>query len=192
MVGLVLGPVGAAATLVALALAWAYSAPPFRLKQNGWIGNAAVGLSYEGLAWITGAAVVLAPTTPAPPTLLLATAYSLGAHGIMTLNDFKSIPGDTRLGIASLPATLGPHRAARVACATMLGPQLAVLVSLWLWGADGYAVALGLVLGLQLPLMRRFVAEPAALATWYSAVGVPVYVTGMMVSAIALRALGAA
>ena len=31
------------AAVVGLALAWAYSAPPMRLKQNGWWGNSAVG-----------------------------------------------------------------------------------------------------------------------------------------------------
>jgi chlorophyll synthase len=44
------------ATVVGLVLAWAYSAPPLRLKENGWWGNAAVGFCYEGLAWFTGAA----------------------------------------------------------------------------------------------------------------------------------------
>ena len=41
-----------------LALAWLYSAPPIRLKQNGWWGNAACAACYEGLPWITGAAVM--------------------------------------------------------------------------------------------------------------------------------------
>ena len=41
-----------------LALAWVYSAPPVRLKRNGWWGNAAVALCYEGLPWFTGAAVM--------------------------------------------------------------------------------------------------------------------------------------
>jgi chlorophyll synthase len=36
-------------------LAWAYSAPPLRLKQNGWWGNTACAVCYEGLAWVTGA-----------------------------------------------------------------------------------------------------------------------------------------
>jgi chlorophyll synthase len=44
------------AAILGLFLAWAYSAPPLRLKQNGWWGNAACGFSYEGLAWVTGAA----------------------------------------------------------------------------------------------------------------------------------------
>ena len=32
-----------AAAIVGLVLAWAYSAPPLRLKRNGWMGNAAGG-----------------------------------------------------------------------------------------------------------------------------------------------------
>ena len=54
----VLGVWGFAAAVFGLALAWAYSAPPIRLKQNGWWGNAACGLCYEGLPWFTGAAVM--------------------------------------------------------------------------------------------------------------------------------------
>ena len=45
-----LGPWGFAAAVVGLALAWAYSAPPLRLKHNGWWGNAACAACYEGLA----------------------------------------------------------------------------------------------------------------------------------------------
>ena len=39
--------------------------------------------------------------------------YSVGAHGIMTLNDFKSVEGDRRMGIGSLPVRLGVERAAQ-------------------------------------------------------------------------------
>ncbi|MEJ2504482.1 MAG: (bacterio)chlorophyll synthase, partial [Gemmatimonadota bacterium] len=102
-----LGPWGFGATGVALVLAWAYSAPPVRLKRNGWWGNAAVGFSYEGLAWVTGAAVATGGGFPGWPSLVLAVLYSGGAHGIMTLNDFKSMEGDRRHGIGSLPVRLG-------------------------------------------------------------------------------------
>ena len=81
-----------AATLVGLACAWAYSAPPFRLKASGWAGPAIVGFSYEGLSWFTGASV-MAGALPATPILIVLVLYSLGAHGIMTLNDFKSSGG---------------------------------------------------------------------------------------------------
>ncbi len=48
-----------------------------------------------------------------------AVLYAIGAHGIMTLNDFKALKGDTALGIRSLPAQLGPNKAARIACWVM-------------------------------------------------------------------------
>ena len=54
------GTWGFAAAVAGLALAWAYSAPPLRLKQNGWWGNSAVAACYEGLPWFTGAAVMAA------------------------------------------------------------------------------------------------------------------------------------
>ncbi|MDU0956105.1 MAG: (bacterio)chlorophyll synthase, partial [Bradyrhizobium sp.] len=59
-VATLLGTWGFAAAALGLALAWAYSAPPIRLKQNGWWGNSAVGLCYEGLPWITAAAIMSA------------------------------------------------------------------------------------------------------------------------------------
>ncbi|MDZ7631654.1 MAG: UbiA family prenyltransferase [Gemmatimonadaceae bacterium] len=108
---------------IAVALSWAYSAPPLRLKADGWFGNAAVGLTYEGLAWITGA-VVLLGTWPDPRVITLALLYSVGAHGIMTLNDFKAIEGDRQLGVWSLPVQLGPARAAKLAGIVILLPQV--------------------------------------------------------------------
>jgi len=55
---LILGVWIFAAAVVGVALAWAYSAPPFRLKRSGWWGPASVGFSYEGLSWFTGAAII--------------------------------------------------------------------------------------------------------------------------------------
>ncbi|MGD8274778.1 MAG: UbiA family prenyltransferase, partial [Thiohalocapsa sp.] len=63
------------ATVVGLIFAWIYSAPPLRLKNNGWYGNAAVGFSYETLAWITGAAVMLGGAMPDERILWLAFLY---------------------------------------------------------------------------------------------------------------------
>ena len=42
----------------------------------------------------------------------------------MTLNDFKSVAGDRRMGIDSLPVLLGVGRAAQIACLFMALPQL--------------------------------------------------------------------
>jgi chlorophyll synthase len=184
-----LGTWGFWACAVGLVLAWAYSAPPFRLKQNGWWGNAACALSYEGLAWVTGGAVMLGGALPEQKSLVLALLYSAGAHGIMTLNDFKSVEGDTQMGIKSLPVQLGMTTAAKTACAFMLLPQAIVVTLLLTWGAQWHAMAVfGLGLA-QLPLMRTFVANPKDKALMLSAFGVPLYVSGMMVSAWALHTL---
>jgi chlorophyll synthase len=188
LVATVLGPVGFVAALAGLALAWAYSAPPIRLKRNGWWGNAACALCYEGLAWATGAAVMAAGALPSGRSLALAALYSIGAHGIMTLNDFKSIEGDRRMGIASLPVQLGVVGAARAACLIMALPQLVVIGLLLMWGAVGHAVGVSALLAVQLGLMARFLASPSERATWYSALGVNFFVIGMLVSAFALRA----
>jgi len=172
-----LGWVGFAAAVFGLLLAWAYSAPPLRLKMNGWWGNSACALCYEGLAWVTGAAV-----------MAMGQLYSVGAHGIMTLNDFKSIEGDRQMGIGSLPVRLGVMGAARAACAIMAAPQFVVIGLLFSWGRTWHGLGVVALLLLQLAMMKRFLAQPRERATWYSANGVTLYVLGMLLSAFALRA----
>ena len=191
LVATTLGTWGFAAGAAGLALAWAYSAPPLRLKRNGWWGNAACGLCYEGLAWVTGAAVMAGGAMPDGRSLALAALYSAGAHGIMTLNDFKSVEGDQRMGVASLPVQLGVQGAARAACLFMLVPQFVVVLLLIFWGAPVHAVAVLGLMGLQALLMDYFMDKPTERALLYSGFGVPLFVAGMMVSAFALRTLGA-
>jgi len=186
---LALGPWGLAAATLGLVLAWAYSAPPLRLKRNGWWGNAACGLCYEGLAWATGAVVMAGGALPDLRSLMLAALYSAGAHGIMTLNDFKSIAGDRQMGIASLPVQLGPRRAALAAVGTMVLAQALVVALLLDWGRPGHAAVVAVLTGVQLLMARRFVAAPVAQALWFSGLGVTLYVLGMLVSALALRSL---
>ena len=184
-----LGPWGFAASGLGLFLAWAYSAPPLRLKSNGWWGNSACALSYEGLAWVTGAAVMLGGAMPPEATVILALLFSLGAHGIMTLNDFKAVEGDAQMGVRSLPVQMGVTKAAWTACAFMLGAQWAVVALLMQWGMTNAALAVLMLSFAQLPLMFRFVQQPIERALSVSAFGVPLFVSGMMVSAWSLRGL---
>ena len=185
----VLGTWGFVAAIVGLVLAWAYSAPPIRLKQNGWWGNAACGLCYEGLPWFTGAAVMSA-SMPDWRIVLIALLYSIGAHGIMTLNDFKSVEGDRRMGIDSLPVLLGVGNAARFACVAMAIPQVAVVGLLLTWHLPFYAAAIGALLVGQLFLMAHFLKRPRERAPWYNGTGISCYVVGMLISAFALAAIG--
>jgi chlorophyll synthase len=189
LVALALGPWGFGAAALGLVLAWAYSMPPIRLKENGWWGNLACGLSYEGLAWITGAAVMAGGVFPETRSVVLALLYSLGAHGIMTLNDFKSIKGDAQMGVRSLPVQLGPQRAAFTACMVMAFAQMAVVVLLAFWQMPIHASAVFLLLIGQALLMAWFLKKPIERALYYSGFGVPLFVIGMMVSAFALRSL---
>ncbi len=170
-----------------LLLAWLYSAPPVRLKKNGWWGNSACALCYEGLAWITGGAVMIGGAMPHYRSFLLAFFYSVGAHGIMTLNDFKSIDGDRQMGINSLPVLLGSERAGEVACAVMAAPQVVVVGLLLFWGQPYFAIAILILLAIQLILMLRLLRSPRELAPWYNGTGITLYVAGMLVSAFALR-----
>ena len=189
-VGSYLGPIGFLATLLALVLAWFYSMPPMRFKNNGWLGNLACGVSYEGLAWITGATLLSGGALPSKPSLLLAGLYSASAHGIMTLNDFKAIEGDRQMGVRSLPVQLGAMKAAQVSAAFMLIPQVIVLALLLMWSKPIYAMVIGgLILG-QIVLLRDFLKRPIEKALFYSGFGVPILVSGMMVAAFAVNSMG--
>jgi len=185
-VGWQLGPWGFAATVVGVLAAWAYSAEPVRLKRSGWWGPGLVGLSYETLPWITGAAV-LSAGAPRVEVLGIALLYGLGAHGIMTLNDFKALEGDRQTGVNSLPVTLGPRRAAQVACLVMAAPQVIVIALLALWDRPVHALGVVVVLAAQFWAMRVMFKDPRAKAPWYNGTGVLLYVSGMMIAALALR-----
>jgi chlorophyll synthase len=189
-VGWLLGPWGFGATVVGVIAAWAYSAEPIRLKRSGWWGPGLVGLSYEGLPWFTGAAVLLA-AAPRVEIVLIALLYAFGAHGIMTLNDFKALEGDRQHGVRSLPVVLGPDVAARIACTVMALAQVLVIALLLIWGRPLHALAVGVLVLAQIAAMRVLFRDPKGKAPWYNGTGVVLYVTGMMVSAFALRTLEA-
>jgi chlorophyll synthase len=168
-----------------LALAVAYSAPPFRLKaRNGWLANAACAFAYEGFAWVAGAAAF---GHVSQGTIVLASLYSLGSHGLMTLNDFKSIEGDRKLGLRSIPAMLGIDGALKAAFTFIDVFQIAAIAYVaWhqAWIATGVMLALFLV---QLPMQRKMATDPAKLAPWYCASAIPPFVWGMLAAALATR-----
>jgi len=188
LAGALLGPWVLAATVVGLALSWAYSAPPLRLKRSGWLGPATTGFAYEGLAWFTGAAVVL-QALPDPRILVLAALFSLGAHGIMTLNDFKAVEGDRRSGIRTLPVQYGVRPAVLIACLVMVVPQLVVVALLFGWNLPIHAAIVASLLAVQVTCMFRLADDPEHYAPWFNATGVLLYVLGMLAAAIGVGSL---
>lgn len=194
----VLGEWVVVATAVGLILAWAYSAPPLRLKENGWFGNAAVAISYEGLAWFTGAAVMLG-AMPDMRIIILLLLYSAGAHGIMTLNDFKSIAGDKKMGVRTIPVQIGAHNAARLASVVMALPQVVVIALLFSWNLPTHALIISALLVVQVLLMFKYlmnrvqlILKPREMAAYYNGSGVTLYVLGMLTSALGIGSILAA
>lgn len=177
------------ASSVGMVLAWMYSAPPFRLKENGWLGATAVGFSYESLPWFTGAAV-LTVSFPDPKIMLLALAYGVGAFGILVTNDFKALEGDRKLGVKSVPVLLGVKPAAWLAVVVMILPQVVVVGALLFWGRPIHAAIIGAFIAAQIGLAASFVRDPRGRDVWFNATGIPLSVLGMMVAALAVRTLG--
>jgi chlorophyll synthase len=73
----------------------------------------------------------------------------------------------------------------------MLIPQLVVVCLLLIWGQYGYGLGVAGLVCVQAFLMVTFMRRPIEKATWYSAIGINFFVAGMMLSAFALRAMGA-
>jgi chlorophyll synthase len=168
-----------------LVLAFAYSAPPIRLKaRNGWLSNAACAFAYEGFAWLAGAAIFGPLTTG---TIVIATLFSLGAHGLMTLNDFKSYEGDRELGLRSIPVLLGVKGALRQALTFINLFQALAMAYVLSHGQWIEAVVMNILLVLQLPLQAKLARDPRRHAPWYCAAGIPLFCWSMCAAAIALR-----
>jgi chlorophyll/bacteriochlorophyll a synthase len=88
-----------------------------------------------------------------------------------------------------LPVTLGPEVAARIACTVMAMAQALVVCMLALWGKPWHAGAVLVLLLMQFAAMRVLFRDPKGKAPWYNGTGVLLYVTGMMISAFAVRGM---
>lgn len=188
LLALALGRTVALLVGVGLLFAILYSMKPIRAKRNGWFGNTLVAVSYEGLAWLAGHAI-FAPLAWTSPSVALAVLYSFGAHGIMTVNDFKSIAGDQQMGIRSIPVMYGKQRAAWMVVFTMAAAQLGVIALLVWWGSLIAAAVIGVLLLIQLVPFVRFVRDPEHNAVFFNATAIMLYVWGMLVAAIGVAGL---
>jgi chlorophyll synthase len=171
--------------IVGILLALAYSTPPLRLKaRNGWYANAACAFAYEGFAWVAGAAAFGGLTVG---SIVLASLFSLGAHGLMTLNDFKSLAGDRVLGLRSLPVMLGPRRALSAALVFIDLFQLLAVCYVLANGQWIEALVMHALLLVQLPMQFRLARDPAKNAPVYCASAIPPFCWSMLAAALAVR-----
>lgn len=165
-------------------LSYIYSAPPLKLKQNGWLGNYALGASYIALPWWAGHALFgdLNLTI-----ILLTLFYSLAGLGIAIVNDFKSVEGDRQLGLKSLPVMFGITTAAWI-CVFMIDVfQGGIAAYLMAIHQNLYAVLLILLIIPQITFQDMyFLRDPLENDVKYQASAQPFLVFGMLVTAIAL------
>ncbi|MEA5462124.1 chlorophyll synthase ChlG [Leptothoe sp. PORK10 BA2] len=175
--------------LTALALggslvSYIYSAPPLKLKQNGWLGNYALGASYIALPWWAGHALFgqLNPTV-----IVLTLLYSMAGLGIAVVNDFKSVEGDEALGLKSLPVMFGVGTAAWI-CVLMIDIfQAGMAVYLMVIHKNLYAVLLILMIIPQITFQDMyFLRDPLTNDVKYQASAQPFLVIGMLILGLAL------
>jgi len=166
-------------------MAYIYSAPPLKLKSEGWLGTYALGSSYIALPWWCGHAMFDAASI-SPQEIVLTILYSIAGLGIAIVNDFKSIEGDRALGMNSLPVAFGIDTAKWICVASIDLTQLGVAAYLWSIGEGFYATLLfGLVLP-QIFSQYSFLQDPVANDVKYQAAAQPFLVFGILTTALAV------
>ncbi|OMO85007.1 UbiA prenyltransferase family [Corchorus capsularis] len=164
-------------------LSYIYSAPPLKLKQNGWIGNFALGASYISLPWWAGQALF---GTLTPDIIVLTLLYSIAGLGIAIVNDFKSIEGDKALGLQSLPVAFGAETAKWICVGAIDITQISVAGYLLGAGKPYYALALlALIIPQVVFQFKYFLKDPVKYDVKYQASAQPFLVLGLLVTALA-------
>ncbi|GJQ08595.1 hypothetical protein GpartN1_g386.t1 [Galdieria partita] len=165
-------------------LAYIYSAPPLKLKRSGWIGNYALGASYISLPWWAGQSLF---GTLDYKVMLLTLLYSLAGLGIAVVNDFKSVEGDRKLGLRSIPVEFGIDSAKWIS--VFLIDTFQALIAAVLFSIHETSYACGVVACI-LPQMyfqyRLFLKDPLKYDVQYQASAQPFLVIGILITALAI------
>ncbi|GAA6618197.1 chlorophyll synthase ChlG [Scytonema sp. NUACC26] len=165
-------------------IAYIYSAPPLKLKQNGWFGGYALGASYIALPWCTGHALFGELNWK---IVVFTVVYSLAGLGIAIVNDFKSVEGDRQFGLKSLPVMFGVTTAAWI-CVVMIDVfQAGVVAYLVYLHENLYAAILVLLIIPQIVFQDMyFLRDPLKNDVKYQASAQPFLVLGMLVAGLAI------
>ncbi|KAG0568155.1 hypothetical protein M758_7G187500 [Ceratodon purpureus] len=164
-------------------LSYIYSAPPLKLKQSGWIGNYALGSSYISLPWWAGQALF---GTLSWDVVILTLLYSTAGLGIAIVNDFKSIEGDRKMGLQSLPVAFGIDTAKYICAASIDVTQLAVAGYILYEGKTYYGLGLLALIIPQIILQFKYLlVDPVKYDVKYQASAQPFFVFGLLLTALA-------
>ena len=164
-------------------ISYIYSAPPLKLKQEGWRGNYALGASYIALPWWAGQAVFGELSLD---VMVMTVLYSIAGLGIAIVNDFKSIEGDRQMGLMSLPVAFGVEKAKWICVGSIDATQLAVAGYLRLIGEVGYSnVLLALIFPQIFFQFKFFLPDPIKNDVKYQASAQPFLVFGLLTTGLA-------
>ena len=103
------------------------------------------------------------------------------------INDFKSVEGDSKLGLNSLPVIFGIKNASRISAGLIDVFQLAMVVVLILIGQNLASVILVLLVIPQITFQDMWLLrDPLKFDVKYQASAQPFLITGMLVTALAI------
>ncbi|RYH21426.1 chlorophyll synthase ChlG [archaeon] len=165
-------------------ISYIYSAPPLKLKATGWAGSFALGSSYISLPWLCGQAMFGELTWQ---VTLLTIFYSFAGLGIAIVNDFKSIEGDRKLGLQSLPVAFGVDKAKWLTVGMIDITQLLVAAFLFYIQEPTYSLALLALIAPQVFFqIKYFLPDPIKNDVKYQACAQPFLVLGILTTALAV------
>uniref|UniRef100_A0A7S2DQH6 Chlorophyll synthase n=1 Tax=Alexandrium andersonii TaxID=327968 RepID=A0A7S2DQH6_9DINO len=170
--------------VIGVLMAYIYSAPPLKLKQNWLSGCYALGSSYIALPWWAGQSTF---GQVSPEIIALTLWYSIAAIGIAIVNDFKSVEGDRKLGLSSAPVVFGIDTAKYMAPAFKDLVQLTIVAYLLYIGETTYAGVLFLLILPQAYFAKTlFFEDPIANDVKYQGFSLPFFSIGTIVAASAI------
>lgn len=132
-----------------------YSAPPLRVKRNGFWANITIAIPRGTLLCVAGWSTVKSVGYLEP--WWIGSIYGLYFLGAATTKDFSDIEGDRRTGCRTLPVIYGVRKASYLIAPFFVLPFLLIHVGVGAGILTGNRLALG-VLGTVLPLWGAYLA----------------------------------
>ena len=118
--------------------------------------------------------------------VVLTILYSIAGLGIAIVNDFKSIEGDSKMGMQSLPVAFGIDKAKWICVASIDITQLGVAAFLYAIGETTFATVLFCLVLPQMFSQITFLQDPVANDVKYQAAAQPFLVFGILTTALAV------
>lgn len=185
LVGHLLGSTAFILTVVALALHFALSAPPLRLRRVTWWNGFGFGATTVMFPWLLGADALHGWH---PASVTMAAIFAFGALGLHLLASLHRGVGDRRAGLRTLAALFGPEVGALIA-ALVIDTALLGAGILCFEGASPFtlvtlAMTFAGMLAIQLTVLPRITQLKRGRAAFLPTM-VALYMLAMLVTAAA-------